>query len=290
MSQEQFARFKNRGWEQTRVPRPTFNDGKKDSVPEQYWRKVRETIFPDSNERVLEDGTPQTVRALDSPAISPAETPAHDATDGPVMMSSVFGRSDSLTLMSREDRAKRMRELNQRLGRKRAPRRAWETADYKSDHIVSDLPELAPLHSDSLFQSMKRDTKERLSLGVPEEGPFQANEVGAEQSISKSPTDYDIFAGLPGLSMPAGDRDDLKAELLQKLYNDLRLIDPTFDCIERLNDALLPLVHSFALRMGLIGLSKAEEEIMLLFYRSRKFVHSPAPSRIYKATDLRLVS
>ncbi|RGP79050.1 hypothetical protein FLONG3_2956 [Fusarium longipes] len=45
MSQEQYDRFKDRGWKKTTVP-PLPSD-KAETVPQKSWRQIRETIFPE---------------------------------------------------------------------------------------------------------------------------------------------------------------------------------------------------------------------------------------------------
>ncbi|KAL4725172.1 hypothetical protein ACLX1H_007318 [Fusarium chlamydosporum] len=75
------------------------------------------------------------VQVLADPAFSPAGTPTHEATDGPLMMRPGFGRTDSSNSMTREEHARRMQELNKKRGLMRAPRRGWSMTDYQGDHV-----------------------------------------------------------------------------------------------------------------------------------------------------------
>ncbi|CAG7562610.1 unnamed protein product [Fusarium equiseti] len=278
MSQEQIGRFNDEGWKKTRVPGLAFEDGNIESLPEQWWRQIRETIFPDSDTKVLRVGRFQVVQALADPTLPPAGMPSRKAIDGPVIMRPGLGRIDSTTLMSRED-------LNKR-GLMREPRRGWSTTDYKGDRIVSDLPQPAPLQSDSGYQPMKRDTKEGLPPGVSEEGLSQAKVQEVESCIKETPMDYAIMTMLSSaMSIPADVLDDLVAELPRKLYNDLRLIDAALDFIEWLDDAVSPLIRSFALRMGSAGSSKAEREIMLFVYRNRDKITAAFNSLVEGSND-----
>jgi len=46
MTPEQYGRFKDRQWKKTPVSNGILLDGKKESVPQTSWRRIRETIFP----------------------------------------------------------------------------------------------------------------------------------------------------------------------------------------------------------------------------------------------------
>ncbi|KAH6899994.1 hypothetical protein B0T10DRAFT_12354 [Thelonectria olida] len=76
------------------------------------------------------------VQVLPDPAISPNGVPAHNSFDGPLVRRPNFGRTDS-TLMSREEHAQRMRELNMKRGVIKTPRRGWSMTEYQGDREPS---------------------------------------------------------------------------------------------------------------------------------------------------------
>ncbi|KAF5593820.1 hypothetical protein FPCIR_5147 [Fusarium pseudocircinatum] len=76
------------------------------------------------------------VQLLADPAFSPAGTPTHEGTNGPLMKRPGPVRADSSTPMTREEHAKRMQELNNKRGLMRAPRRGWSMTDYQGDHVA----------------------------------------------------------------------------------------------------------------------------------------------------------
>ena len=226
-------------------------------MPETSWRRIRETIFPGSEAGALSEERFQ-------------------AAQPPNLANNIYSVDQMVS--EREERSPTVQASLPSIN------------SYPNNHIASDLSQLVPLQSDSGYQSMKRDTKEYLPTGVPEEGLIQANVKEAEQCISESPTDHDTMTVFSGASsMPADDLNDWKAELIRKLYNDLCLADATSESMQGLDDAVVStLVRSFALRMGSVGSSKAEREIMLFVYRNREFVHCSALSRYHIPTDFRL--
>lgn len=98
------------------------------------------------------------VQVLTYPAISPNGVSAHNSADGPLARRTNFGRTDS-TLMSREEHAQRMRELNKKRGMK-APRRGWSMTEYQGDY--------QPL------QSVQKPTSqmEKKAPTIPENAPW----------------------------------------------------------------------------------------------------------------------
>lgn len=53
MNSEQYNRFKDRGWKKTDVSNEVLLGCDKDSVPQKSWRKIRETIFPGSDDAAI---------------------------------------------------------------------------------------------------------------------------------------------------------------------------------------------------------------------------------------------
>ncbi|KAM5352340.1 hypothetical protein ACJ41O_005063 [Fusarium nematophilum] len=94
------------------------------------------------------------VQVLADPAFSPVGTPSHERPG--------FGRTDS-SLMTREEHAQRMRELNKKRGLMRAPRRGWSMTDYQGDNAASQ-----PGHSSS--SQVDREAS------IPENGPLPSTE------------------------------------------------------------------------------------------------------------------
>ncbi|XEU95843.1 hypothetical protein FSHL1_001128 [Fusarium sambucinum] len=54
MDKDQYHRFKVVGWRKTHVSNPIFINGEKESLSKRSWRRIRETIFPGSEEAVIE--------------------------------------------------------------------------------------------------------------------------------------------------------------------------------------------------------------------------------------------
>jgi len=155
---------------------------------------------------------------------------------------------------------------------------------------VSVEPKYEPRHgtlqNDEGYGSM---VASRQRPEVSEEGVVEANVKEPEEYIKDSPADHDTMAAFSSASsIPANDLDTWETELPEKLYKDLRLIDPAIDFVGRLGDAVPPLLRSFALRLGSIGSSKAEREIMLFIYTHRGLIHFYVLSGIWPLTDFRV--
>ncbi|KAI1062938.1 hypothetical protein LB507_005565, partial [Fusarium sp. FIESC RH6] len=144
MSQEQYERFKGRRWKKTEVSKLV---SKKETVAETTWMRIRETIFPGSE-----------AGALSEERFQAAQPPNLDNNIYPV---------DQI-VSEREERSPTVQASLPTIN------------SYPHNHIASDPSQLVPLQSDSDYQSMKRDTKEYLLPGVPEEGLIQANVKEAE--------------------------------------------------------------------------------------------------------------
>ena len=125
------------------------------------------------------------------------------------------------------------------------------------------------------YESMERDKQERQPSSVPSGRLIQAKSMIAGQRIinwSPHPDAITTFVG--ALNVSADDLDYLKTELPEKLFNELRLIDPAFSSVARLSDNVPSLLRSFALRLGSIGSSKTEMELMLFLFENRESVYS----------------
>lgn len=75
---------------------------------------------------------------LTDPAVSLNGASTYDSVEGPHMRRTTLGRTDS-GIMTREEHAQRMRELNKKRGMMKAPRRGWSMTDYQG-HILSPQP------------------------------------------------------------------------------------------------------------------------------------------------------
>ncbi|KAG8666882.1 hypothetical protein FPOAC1_011704 [Fusarium poae] len=69
MDSDQYHRFKVVGWRNTPVPNLIFINGEKESLSKRSWRRIRETIFPGSEEPVIEPhagpaASDQTIEAV----------------------------------------------------------------------------------------------------------------------------------------------------------------------------------------------------------------------------------
>ncbi|RBR24683.1 uncharacterized protein FIESC28_02456 [Fusarium coffeatum] len=118
-------------------------------------------------------------------------------------------------------------------------------------------------------ESVKRDEQVYQPCTVQEEEPIEVKPIEAQQRTRDSLPDQDR-ATFPGASnMSATELDDLKSELPERLYSDLCLIDPAFNTVATLRDAIPSLLRSFAIRLGSHGSSKVPMEIMLFVYKSR---------------------
>ncbi|RFN52382.1 tea/atts transcription factor activity protein family [Fusarium flagelliforme] len=143
--------------------------------------------------------------------------------------------------------------------------RALAASVNRSVGNLSVEPGQAPLQNDEGYGSMVR---EKQPPEVPTEGLGKASVKESEQCIRDSTVDPDsMAASFTVSSIPAVNLDGWDKELAEKFCHDLCLIDPEFDSIRRLNNALLPPLHSFPLRLGLGDSSEAENEIMLFGYR-----------------------
>lgn len=118
---------------------------------------------------------------------------------------------------------------------------------------------------------------------------IETSAEGSRQYTKDSPADHDEMASSPGVSsISADDFDDWDANLAEKLYNDLCLNTPAFGSIRKMNSAVLPLLHSFVLRLGLVGSSKADSEIMSFVSERKQCVHSSHMLGTQTLTDLSL--
>ncbi|RGP71793.1 pfs domain [Fusarium sporotrichioides] len=143
------------------------------------------------------------------------------------------------------------------------------------DHYSSEYP--AAVQSDSGYESMKSDQNGRLTslllgngLTISQSG--NENEYVPILNHQTSDDDFDDSTTTysESLSIPADDLDTYKSELSDRLFQDISKINPTFDSLDTLNDALPPLLRSFALRLGSADSTKTEREVMMFVHKHRE--------------------
>lgn len=138
------------------------------------------------------------VQVLADPTFSPAGTPTHEATGGPLVKRPGFGRTDSSTSMTREEHAKRLQEINKKRGLMKAPRRGWSMTDYQGDHVGS--------HSGASYIDRQASIPENDSPPVEAQQPSAAelSPPLAVPSISQAPAEVKTtqLASRPKLPPP----------------------------------------------------------------------------------------